>query len=117
MDDRLDFRNTPPLSSSVVMERLELSPATASIQLPDSQSYIAIGRGSDGKYYPVTAGTTFTFQQTDGAPTGSCPDGTCRPLSRGNSSSLVRSFNELVLALSPPARPCWSDQHRDRTRS
>lgn len=69
----------PPPPSSVVIERLELRPPTATIQLPDSQSYIAIGHGSDSKEYNVTAGTTFAFEQKDGAPSGSCPGGRCAP--------------------------------------
>jgi hypothetical protein len=74
------------LPPPVVIEELVLKPPTATIQLPGSQAYTAIGHGSDGKDYPVTAATTFTISK-NGQLDGSCAkvgdQASCTPVSDG----------------------------------
>jgi hypothetical protein len=82
MRENVEFPTTPPVSS-LVMKQLELRPSTATIRLSKSRSFIAIGRGSGGKEYDATPGTTFTFQQSDGGLSNYCPGGTCRPREPG----------------------------------
>src|SRR5829696_7316042 len=63
----------------VVIERLELVPREARIRLSESQDYRAFGYDTNDQRYELTRVTEFTFQQTDGAPSGTCPNARCRP--------------------------------------
>jgi hypothetical protein len=66
-----------------VFTKLELRPTSATIQLGEDQRYRAFAKATDRRWFDVTARTTFTFEQTDGAPSGPCPDAACRPLEEG----------------------------------